>query len=89
LHFEGLEREGIVERREVRQAVEKPAHEYRLTNEGSRGYRGLTFRCKTSRLVVVRVQKFQSGLRLRRRHSEPNSACELQMRMYASNTIAE
>lgn len=35
-HLEHLEREGMVERRVVRRRVGKPAHEYRLTTEGSR-----------------------------------------------------
>lgn len=35
-HLERLEREGMVERRIVRRGVGKPAHEYRLTTEGTR-----------------------------------------------------
>jgi DeoR family transcriptional regulator, suf operon transcriptional repressor len=35
-HLERLEREGLVEHRVVRRGVGKPAHEYRLTSEGSR-----------------------------------------------------
>lgn len=35
-HLEHLERERMVERRVVRRGVGKPAHEYRLTTEGSR-----------------------------------------------------
>jgi DeoR family suf operon transcriptional repressor len=34
-HLERLEEEGLVERRVVRRGVGKPAHEYRLTAEGS------------------------------------------------------
>lgn len=82
-HLERLEEEGFVERRVVRGGVGKPAHKYRLTNEGSHRLSRAYLPMLSAVLSVVRdgagageeeILLRRVGSMLGQQHPRPNGA---------------